>query len=284
MPQTREHLLLAKQIGVPAIVVYLNKVDMVDDVDMIELVEEEVRELLDKNGFPGATTPIIRGSATKSLDGDSSEIGAPSIIRLMDAVDAFIPTPKRDSEKPFLMPIEDVFSIAGRGTVVTGRVEQGILKLGEEVVIIGFGANTKTTITGIEMFNKDLKDAQPGDNVGVLLRGVKKEDVERGQVLAKIGSITPHSKFEAQILVLKKEEGGRHSPFFSGYSPQFYFRTTDVTGSVALAAGREMVMPGDDVSITVTLVSSVAMSEGLNFAIREGGKTVGAGVVSKILE
>jgi elongation factor Tu len=284
MPQTREHLLLAKQIGVPAIVVYLNKVDMVDDVDMIELVEEEVRELLDKNGFPGATTPIIRGSATKSLDGDSSEIGAPSIIRLMEAVDAFIPTPKRDSEKPFLMPIEDVFSIAGRGTVVTGRVEQGILKLGEEVVIIGFGANTKTTITGIEMFNKDLKDAQPGDNVGVLLRGVKKEDVERGQVLAKIGSITPHSKFEAQILVLKKEEGGRHSPFFAGYSPQFYFRTTDVTGSVALAAGREMVMPGDDVSITVTLVSSVAMSEGLNFAIREGGKTVGAGVVSKILE
>ena len=284
MPQTREHLLLARQVGVPSIVVFLNKVDMVDDEDMIGLVEEEVRELLTKNGFPGETTPIVRGSATKALSGDESEIGVPSIMRLMDAVDGFIPTPSRDADKSFLMPIEDVFSIAGRGTVVTGRVEQGVIKLGDEVEIVGFKPTVKTTITGIEMFNKELKDAQAGDNAGILLRGIKKEDVERGQVLAKIGSVTPHKKFEAQILVLTKDEGGRHSPFFTGYSPQFYFRTTDVTGSVVLPAGREMVMPGDDVVLTITLHAPVAMSEGLKFAIREGGKTVGAGVVSKIIE
>ncbi len=284
MPQTREHLLLARQVGVPSIVVFLNKVDMVDDEDMIGLVEEEVRELLTKNGFPGETTPIVRGSATKALSGDESEIGVPAIMRLMDAVDSFIPTPSRDADKSFLMPIEDVFSIAGRGTVVTGRVEQGVIKLGDEVEIVGFKPTVKTTITGIEMFNKELKDAQAGDNAGILLRGIKKEDVERGQVLAKIGSVTPHKKFEAQILVLTKDEGGRHSPFFTGYSPQFYFRTTDVTGSVVLPAGREMVMPGDDVVLTITLHAPVAMSEGLKFAIREGGKTVGAGVVSKIIE
>ncbi len=284
MPQTKEHLLLAKQVGVPSIVVFLNKVDMVDDADMISLVEEEVRELLTKNGFPGDTTPIVRGSATKALSGDQSEIGVQSIEKLMEAVDSFIPTPSRDADKTFLMPIEDVFSIAGRGTVVTGRVEQGTLKLSDEIEIIGFGKTSKTTVTGIEMFNKEMKESIAGDNVGVLLRGTKKEDVERGMVLAKPGSITPHKKFEAQILVLSKDEGGRHSPFFSGYSPQFYFRTTDVTGSVQLPAGREMVMPGDDVNLTVTLVSTVAMSEGLKFAIREGGKTVGAGIVSKILE
>lgn len=284
MPQTREHLLLANQVGVPSIVVYLNKVDMVDDPDMIALVEEEVRDLLKKNGFPGDTTPIIQGSAVKALAGDTSDMGVPSIIKLMEAVDAFIPAPKRDVEKPFLMPIEDVFSIAGRGTVVTGRVDQGVVNLGEEIEVVGFGAQVKTTITGIEMFNKELKEAQAGDNVGVLLRGIKKDDVERGQVLAKPGSITPHKKFEAQVLVLTKDEGGRHSPFFAGYSPQFYFRTTDVTGSIELPAGREMVMPGDDVVLVVTLQSVVAMSEGLKFAIREGGRTVGAGVVSKILE
>ncbi len=284
MPQTREHLLLANQVGVPSIVVFLNKVDMVDDPDMIALVEEEVRDLLKKNGFPGDTTPIIQGSAVKALAGDTSEIGIPAILKLMEAVDSFIPTPTRDAEKPFLMPIEDVFSIAGRGTVVTGRVEQGVVNLGEEVEVVGFKPQIKTTVTGIEMFNKELKDAQAGDNVGILLRGIKKDDVERGQVLAKTGSITPHKKFEAQILVLTKEEGGRHSPFFTGYSPQFYFRTTDVTGSIELPAGREMVMPGDDVCLTITLHAVVAMSEGLKFAIREGGRTVGAGVVSKILE
>lgn len=284
MPQTREHLLLAKQVGVPSIVVFLNKVDMVDDSDLVDLVEEEVRELLTKNGFPGDKTPVIKGSAAKALAGEDTEIGIQSIYRLMEAVDAFIPTPARDVEKPFLMPIEDVFSIAGRGTVVTGRVEQGIAKLAEEVEIIGFGSTQKTTITGIEMFNKEMREAQAGDNVGILLRGIKKDDVERGQVIAKPGTITPHKKFEAQVLVLTKEDGGRHSPFFSGYSPQFYFRTTDVTGSVILEAGREMVMPGDDVKLTVTLHSTVAMAEGLKFAIREGGKTVGAGVVSKILE
>lgn len=284
MPQTREHILLARQVGVPAIVVFLNKVDMVDDPDLIELVEEEVRDLLTMNGFPGKDTPIIRGSALKALQGDATDLGSESILKLMDAVDEFIPTPQRDKDKTFLMPIEDVFSIPGRGTVVTGRVEQGLAKIGDEVSIIGFGAVGKTTITGIEMFNKELKETQPGDNVGILLRGTKKDEVERGQVLAKPGSITPHSKFEAQVLILKKEEGGRHSPFFTGYSPQFYFRTTDVTGSIVLPAGREMVMPGDDVTLVVNLSSSVAMTEGLKFAIREGGRTVGAGVVSKILE
>jgi elongation factor Tu len=284
MPQTREHILLAHQVGVPALVVYLNKCDMVDDESMIELVEEEVRELLSKYGFPGKDIPIIRGSAVKALEGDKSEIGVPSIIKLMDTVDSYIPTPQRDSEKPFLMPIEDVFSIAGRGTVVTGRVERGKVKISEEVEIVGFRDTTKTVITGVEMFNKEMKEALAGDNVGLLLRGTKKEDVERGQVIAAPGSITPHKKFKAQVLVLKKEEGGRHSPFFNGYRPQFYFRTTDVTGNVALPAGREMVMPGDDVELIIELVSKVAMDDGLKFAIREGGRTIGAGVVTKILE
>lgn len=284
MPQTKEHILLARQVGVPSIVVFLNKADTVDDPDMIELVEEEIRELLTDNGFPGDETPIICGSALKALEGDTGELGKVAILKLMEAVDTFISTPERDSAKPFLMPIEDVFSIEGRGTVVTGRVEQGVAKIGEEVVIVGFNDTIKSTVTGLEMFNKELKETVPGDNVGVLLRGIKKDDVERGQVLAKPGSITPHKKFEAQVVVLKKEEGGRHSPFFSGYSPQFYFRTTDVTGSISLPAGRDMVMPGDDVSVTVELVSVVAMDEGLKFAIREGGRTVGAGVVSKIIE
>jgi elongation factor Tu len=284
MPQTREHILLARQVGVPAIVVYLNKVDMVDDVSMIELVEEEVRDLLKKYGFPGDKTPIIRGSALKALEGDKSEIGVPSILKLMEAVDSFIPTPKRDIDKPFLMPIEDVFSISGRGTVVTGRAERGIVKIGEEVEIIGFRDTAKTTITGVEMFNKEMKEGVAGDNIGLLLRGTKKEDVERGQVVAAPGSITPHKKFKAQILVLTKDEGGRHSPFFTGYRPQFYFRTTDVTGTVALPAGREMVMPGDDVEVTIELVSKIAMDEGLKFAVREGGRTIGAGVVTKIIE
>ncbi len=284
MPQTREHILLARQVGVPAIVVYLNKVDMVDDVSMIELVEEEVRDLLKKYGFPGDKTPIIRGSALKALEGDKSEIGVPSILKLMEAVDSYIPTPKRDIDKPFLMPIEDVFSISGRGTVVTGRAERGIVKIGEEVEIIGFRDTAKTTITGVEMFNKEMKEGVAGDNIGLLLRGTKKEDVERGQVVAAPGSITPHKKFKAQILVLTKDEGGRHSPFFTGYRPQFYFRTTDVTGTVALPAGREMVMPGDDVEVTIELVSKIAMDEGLKFAVREGGRTIGAGVVTKIIE
>ncbi len=284
MPQTREHILLAGQVGVPAIVVFLNKVDMVDDASMIELVEEEVRELLTKYGFPGKEIPIIRGSALKALEGDKSEIGEPAILKLMEAVDSYIPTPKRDSEKPFLLPIEDVFSISGRGTVVTGRIERGKVKVGEEIELVGFRDTTKTTVTGVEMFNKELKEGIAGDNVGLLLRGTKKEDVERGQVIAAPGSITPHKKFNAQILVLKKEEGGRHSPFFTGYRPQFYFRTTDVTGTVALPAGREMVMPGDDVSVIVELVSKVAMDEGLKFAVREGGRTIGAGVVTKIIE
>ncbi len=284
MPQTREHILLARQVGVPAIVVFLNKVDMVDDPDMLDLVEEEIREELSKQGFPGDKTPIIRGSALKALQGDESEIGAPAIRKLMDAVDEFIPTPVKDMDKPFLMPIEDVFSISGRGTVVTGRVEQGVAKIGDEVEIVGFRDTVKTTITGLEMFNKELKETQPGDNVGVLLRGIKKEDVERGQVLAKPGTVTPHTTFEAQVIVLKKEEGGRHSPFFSGYRPQFYFRTTDVTGTIELPEGREMVMPGDDVSFKVELVAPVAMEEGLKFAIREGGRTVGSGVVTKILK
>ena len=284
MPQTREHILLARQVGVPALVVYLNKVDMVDDLSMVELVEEEVRDLLKKNGFPGDTTPIVRGSALKALENDKSEIGVPSIMKLMEAVDSFIPTPKREIEKPFLMPIEDVFSISGRGTVVTGRIERGIVKVGGEVEILGFRDTAKTTITGVEMFNKEMKEGVAGDNCGLLLRGTKKEDVERGQVIAAPGTVTPHKKFKAQILVLTKDEGGRHSPFFTGYRPQFYFRTTDVTGTVALPAGREMVMPGDDVEVTIELVSKIAMDEGLKFAVREGGRTIGAGVVTKIIE
>ncbi len=284
MPQTREHILLAHQVGVPGMVVFLNKVDMVDDLSMVELVEEEVRDLLTQKGFPGATTPIVRGSAMKALAGDQSEIGVPAIKKLMEAVDAFIQTPKREIEKPFLMPIEDVFSISGRGTVVTGRIEQGQIKVGEEVEMIGFRDTVKTTVTGVEMFNKEMKEGMAGDNVGLLLRGTKKEDVERGQVLAKPGSLTPHKKFKAQILVLKKEEGGRHSPFFTGYRPQFYFRTTDVTGTVTLPQGREMVMPGDDVEVVVDLVSKIAMDKELKFAVREGGRTIGAGVVTQILE
>ena len=284
MPQTKEHILLARQVGVPAIVVFLNKVDMVDDPDMIDLVEEEIRDLLTFHGFPGANTPVIRGSGLKALQGDESELGSQSIMRLMNAVDESVPTPERDTAKPFQMPIEDVFSIPGRGTVVTGRVEQGIAKVGDEVEIVGFKPTVKSTITGLEMFNKELKETQPGDNVGVLLRGIKKEDVERGQILAKPGSVTPHSNFEAQVVILKPDEGGRHSPFFTGYRPQFHFRTTDVTGSIALPTGREMVMPGDDVAFTVELVAPVAMTEGLKFAIREGGRTVGAGIVTKILK
>lgn len=284
MPQTREHILLARQVNVPAIVVFLNKVDMVDDEDMVELVEEEVRDLLTSYGFKGSEIPVVRGSALKALEGDSSDIGAGSILKLMEQVDSFIPTPERDTDKSFLMPVEDVFSISGRGTVVTGRVEQGIVKVGEEVEIVGIKDTTKTTVTGVEMFNKELGEGQAGDNVGVLLRGIKKEDVERGQVLSAPGSITPHKKFKCKVVVLKKEEGGRHSPFFSGYRPQFYFRTTDVTGSVTLPEGREMVMPGDDVELTVELVSVVAMDKGLKFAIREGGKTIGAGIVEEIIE
>ncbi len=284
MPQTREHIVLARQVGVPAIVVYLNKVDMVDDEGLIELVEEEVRDLLSQYGFPGDAIPIIRGSALKVLEDDQSEIGTQSIQKLMDAVDSYIPTPQRDTEKPFLMPIEDVFSISGRGTVATGRVERGVVVLGEEVEIIGFRDTVKTAITGIEMFNKELKDAQPGDNVGILLRGIKKEDIERGQVVAKVGSITPHRKFKAKIVTLKKDEGGRHTPFFNGYRPQFYFRTTDVTGTITLPEGREMVMPGDEVEVSVELVSKVAMDKELKFAVREGGRTVGAGIVTEIIE
>ena len=284
MPQTREHILLARQVSVPAIVVFLNKVDMVDDPDMIELVEEEVRELLTSYGFKGDDIPVIKGSALKALEGDSSDIGAGSINKLMEAVDTYIPTPERDTAKPFLMPVEDVFSISGRGTVVTGRVDHGVVSVGQEIEIVGIRDTVKTTVTGIEMFNKELKEAQAGDNAGLLLRGVKKEDVERGQVIAAPGTITPHCKFKCQVVVLKKEEGGRHSPFFSGYRPQFYFRTTDVTGSVTLPKGREMVMPGDSVELTVELTSKVAMDKGLKFAIREGGKTIGAGVVNEIIE
>ncbi len=283
MPQTREHILLAKQVGVPALVVFLNKVDMVDDEGLVELVEEEVKDLLNKWGFPGDTTPFIRGSATKALAGDQSEIGVKSIERLVAALDSYIPMPARPTDKPFLMPIEDVFSIPGRGTVVTGRVEAGVLKLGAEVEIVGFVDSRKTTVTGIEMFNKELTESIPGDNVGVLLRGIKKDEVERGQVLAQPGSIKGHKKFEAEIFVLSKDEGGRHSPFFTGYRPQFYFRTTDVTGVITLPAGREMVMPGDNLSVAVELVSPVAMDQGLKFAIREGGRTIGAGVVGKVI-
>jgi len=284
MPQTREHILLARQVGVPYIVVYLNKADMVDDKELLELVELEVRELLSKYEFPGDDTPIVTGSALKALEGEDSELGVKSIQRLADALDSYIPEPKRAVDGPFLMPIEDVFTISGRGTVVTGRVERGIVKVGDELEIVGLKNTLKTVCTGVEMFRKLLDQGQAGDNVGVLLRGTKREEVERGQVLAKPGSINPHTKFAAEVYVLSKDEGGRHTPFFNGYRPQFYFRTTDVTGSVDLPAGTEMVMPGDNVAITVSLIQPIAMEQGLRFAIREGGKTVGAGVVSKVLE
>jgi elongation factor Tu len=284
MPQTREHILLARQVGVPYIIVYMNKADMVDDAELLELVEMEVRELLSKYDFPGDDTPIIIGSALKALEGDTSDIGEPSIFKLADALDSYIPMPERAVDKPFLMPVEDVFSISGRGTVVTGRVERGIIKVGEELEIVGIKPTVKTTCTGVEMFRKLLDQGQAGDNIGALLRGTKREDVERGQVLAKPGSITPHTKFAAEIYVLSKDEGGRHTPFFNGYRPQFYFRTTDVTGSIELPAGTEMVMPGDNISITVALIAPIAMEDGLRFAIREGGRTVGAGVVAKIIE
>ncbi len=284
MPQTREHILLARQVGVPYIVVYLNKADMVDDAELLELVELEVRELLSSYQFPGDDTPIVTGSALKALEGDSSEIGIPSIYKLVDEMDRYIPVPKRDVDQPFLMPIEDVFSISGRGTVVTGRVDRGKVRVGEEVEIVGLKPTMKTICTGVEMFRKLLDEGVAGDNIGVLLRGTKRDDVERGQVLAKPGSITPHTKFEAEVYVLSKEEGGRHTPFFTGYRPQFYFRTTDVTGSVDLPEGVEMVMPGDNVKIVASLIAPIAMEEGLRFAIREGGRTVGAGVVSKVIE
>jgi elongation factor Tu len=284
MPQTREHILLARQVGVPYIIVYMNKADMVDDPELLELVEMEVRELLSKYDFPGDDTPIIIGSALKALEGDQSDIGEPSIFKLAAALDSYIPQPERAIDGAFLMPVEDVFSISGRGTVVTGRIERGIVKVGEEVEIVGIKPTVKTTCTGVEMFRKLLDQGQAGDNVGVLLRGTKREEVERGQVLAKPGSITPHTKFTAEIYVLSKDEGGRHTPFFQGYRPQFYFRTTDVTGAIELPAGTEMVMPGDNVSITVALIQPIAMEEGLRFAIREGGRTVGAGVVAKVIE
>ena len=284
MPQTREHILLARQVGVPAIVVYLNKADMVDDKELLDLVELEVRELLSKYKFPGDDTPIVIGSALKALEGDSSELGEGSILKLMDAVDSFIKQPARAIDKPFLMPVEDVFTISGRGTVVTGRVERGIVKVGEEIEIVGFKPTQKTVATGVEMFRKLLDEGQAGDNIGVLLRGTKREEVERGQVLAKPGSITPHTSFNAEAYVLTKEEGGRHTPFFNGYRPQFYFRTTDVTGVVKLPEGTEMVMPGDNINVEIELITPVAMDQGLNFAIREGGRTVGAGVVTKIIQ
>ena len=284
MPQTREHILLARQVGVPYIVVYLNKVDMLDDPELRELVEMEVRDLLKKYEFPGDKTPIIAGSALKALEGDTSEIGEGSIMKLMDALDTYIPTPERATDKPFLMPVDDVFSIAGRGTVATGRVERGKVKVGEEVEIVGLRPTTKTVVTGVEMFRKLLDEGMAGDNIGALLRGLKREDVERGQVLAKPGSITPHTKFKAQIYVLTKEEGGRHTPFFKGYRPQFYFRTTDVTGTVKLPDNVEMVMPGDNIAIEVELITPIAMEKELRFAIREGGRTVGAGVVADIIE
>ena len=284
MPQTREHILLGRQVGIPAIVVYLNKVDQVDDKDMIELVEEEIRELLTSYKYPGDKTPIVKGSALAAVEGRDEEIGKNSIVELMKAVDEFIPQPTRDIDKPFLMPVEDVFSISGRGTVATGRIESGVIKTGEEVEIVGVTATKKSVCTGVEMFRKLLDSGEAGDNVGILLRGIERSDIERGQVLCKPGSITPHTKFEAQAYVLKKDEGGRHTPFFTKYRPQFYFRTTDVTGEVTLPAGTEMVMPGDDAKFTVTLITPIAMSEKLNFAIREGGRTVGAGVVTKIIE
>jgi elongation factor Tu len=283
MPQTREHILLARQVGVPYIVVFLNKADMVDDEELLELVELEVRELLSSYDFPGDDVPIIKGSALKALEGEKGELGEDCIAKLMDAVDSYIPDPVRAIDKPFLMPVEDVFSISGRGTVATGRVERGIIKVGEEVEIVGMKATAKTTVTGVEMFRKLLDEGRAGDNIGALLRGVKREDIERGQVLAKPGSITPHTKFKAEAYILSKEEGGRHTPFFNGYRPQFYFRTTDVTGIVDLEAGTEMVMPGDNVSVTVNLITPIAMDEGLRFAIREGGRTVGAGVVASII-
>jgi len=284
MPQTREHILLARQVGVPYIVVYLNKADMVDDKDLLELVQEEVRDLLTKYGFPGKDTPIVVGSALKALEGDQGELGEPSIVKLSQALDSYIPQPKRAIDGPFLMPIEDVFSISGRGTVVTGRIERGIVKVGDEVEIVGLKPTIKTIVTGVEMFRKLLDQGEAGDNVGVLLRGTKREEVERGQVLSKPGSITPHTKFEAEVYVLTKEEGGRHTPFFNGYRPQFYFRTTDVTGSMELPSGTEMGMPGDNIKVVVSLISPIAMEEGLRFAIREGGRTVGAGVVAKVIE
>ena len=284
MPQTREHILLARQVGVPYIVVFLNKADMVDDAELLELVEMEVRELLTRYEFPGDKTPIVKGSALKALEGDQSEIGVPAIIKLVDEMDKYIPVPERAVDGAFLMPVEDVFSISGRGTVVTGRIDRGIIKVNDEVEIVGIRPTTKTTCTGVEMFRKLLDQGQAGDNVGVLLRGTKREEVERGQVLAKPGSITPHTKFEAEVYVLTKEEGGRHTPFFKGYRPQFYFRTTDVTGAVELPEGVEMVMPGDNIKMVVELISPIAMDQGLRFAIREGGKTVGSGVVAKILK
>jgi elongation factor Tu len=284
MPQTREHILLARQVGVPALVVYLNKVDQVDDAELIDLVEEEIRDLLNKYEFPGDTTPIIRGSALAAVEDGDEETGKNSILKLMEAVDTFIPQPPRELDKPFLMPVEDVFSISGRGTVVTGRIEQGVIKPGEEIEIIGISDTQKTVATGVEMFRKLLDSGEAGDNVGVLLRGTKKEEVERGQVLAKPGSIKPHKKFKCEVYSLSKEEGGRHTPYFANYRPQFYFRTTDVTGSITLPEGTEMVMPGDNVTLTVELLSPIAMDNNLRFAIREGGRTVGSGVVSEILE
>ncbi|MCR8714080.1 MULTISPECIES: elongation factor Tu [Stenotrophomonas] len=284
MPQTREHILLSRQVGVPYIVVFLNKADMVDDAELLELVEMEVRELLSKYDFPGDDTPIISGSARLALEGDQSDIGVPAVIKLVEALDTWIPTPERDVDKAFLMPVEDVFSISGRGTVVTGRIERGVIKVGEEIEIVGIRPVQKTTVTGVEMFRKLLDQGQAGDNAGLLLRGTKRDDVERGQVLAKPGSIKPHTKFDAEVYVLSKDEGGRHTPFFKGYRPQFYFRTTDITGAVELPEGVEMVMPGDNVKMVVTLINPVAMDAGLRFAIREGGRTVGAGVVATILE
>ena len=282
MAQTREHILLSRQVGVPYIVVYMNKADMVDDEELVELVEMEIRELLTEYEFPGDDTPVIFGSALKALEGDTSDIGIPSIMKLVDALDTYIPTPERDTDKTFLMPIEDVFSISGRGTVVTGRIERGVINVNDEIEIVGIKDTQVTTCTGVEMFRKLLDSGEAGDNVGVLLRGTKREEVERGQVLAKKGTITPHTKFEAEVYILSKEEGGRHTPFFNNYRPQFYFRTTDVTGAVELPSGTEMVMPGDNVKMTVELLAPIAMEDGLRFAIREGGRTVGAGVVSKI--
>jgi elongation factor Tu len=284
MPQTREHILLSRQVGVPYIVVFLNKADMVDDAELLELVEMEVRELLSKYDFPGDDTPIVIGSALKALEGDQSDIGVPAIIKLVDALDRYIPEPVRVIDKPFLMPVEDVFSISGRGTVVTGRIERGVIKVGDEVEVVGIRDTQKTTVTGVEMFRKLLDQGQAGDNAGLLLRGLKRDDVERGQVLAKPGTITPHTDFEAEVYVLSKDEGGRHTPFFKGYRPQFYFRTTDVTGAVTLPEGVEMVMPGDNVKMVVSLIHPIAMDEGLRFAIREGGRTVGAGVVAKVIK
>ncbi|MCL1551431.1 elongation factor Tu [Xanthomonas nasturtii] len=284
MPQTREHILLSRQVGVPHIVVFLNKAAMVDDAELLELVEMEVRELLSKYDFPGDDTPIIHGSARLALDGDQSDIGVPAILKLVEALDTFIPDPTRDVDRPFLMPVEDVFSISGRGTVVTGRIERGIIKVGDEIEIVGIRDTQKTTVTGVEMFRKLLDQGQAGDNAGLLLRGTKRDDVERGQVLCKPGSIKPHTEFEAEVYVLSKDEGGRHTPFFKGYRPQFYFRTTDITGACQLPEGVEMVMPGDNVKMVVTLINPVAMDEGLRFAIREGGRTVGAGVVAKIIK